>query len=74
VPPSLLEVASSQGFVATSFFSAYAVEHVNLPVVGRCPADSGAVEDIAVLIDAVAPNRSGDGDIRSPRLSMRAAL
>jgi hypothetical protein len=30
VPPSLLEVASSKRFVATSFFSAYPGQHVNL--------------------------------------------
>jgi hypothetical protein len=30
VPPSLLEVASSKGFVATSFFTAHPLEHVNL--------------------------------------------
>ena len=38
MPPSLLWVASSKRFVATAFFSAYRIAHVNL----RAVASSGS--------------------------------
>ena len=65
MPPSLLEVASSKGFVATSFFSAYPVKHVNRP--GAAPV--GGRRYLVAHVCLVRSSReSGAAQVRVARI------